>query len=87
MLGFCGNFVVPQWMVSPGIQLVLGGLLFLNSRLVLAECPQFHVEPEKAAAVLAWLRNLPADHRHVRHELQAMQAQADRELALGIGWQ
>lgn len=31
----------------------------------------------------AWLRNLPGDHGHVRHELQAAQVQVDRELVQG----
>ncbi|KAF8245420.1 general substrate transporter [Wilcoxina mikolae CBS 423.85] len=91
MIGFWANFAVlntisssssGQWMVSLGIQLIPGGLLFLASIFVLPESPRFHVkkfQPEKALKTLTWLRHLPEDHEYIIEELRAMQEQVDRE--------
>jgi MFS family permease len=91
MAGFWVNFAVlstmrdssAQWMLSLGIQLVPGGLLFLASIFILPESPRFHVKkfkPEKAKEILAWLRQLPPNHEYITTELGAMQQQVDREL-------
>ncbi|KAA8899191.1 general substrate transporter [Sphaerosporella brunnea] len=91
MAGFWVNFAVQstmkessaQWMLSLGIQLIPGGLLFLASIFILPESPRFHVKkfkPEQALKTLVWLRQLPPDHEYVVTELGAMQQQVDREL-------
>lgn len=72
---------VRQWQVPFAVQLVPAGLLVL-SMLWAPETPRWLVKKirrEQALKVLAYIRNLPADHEYVQYELGEMTRQVERE--------
>jgi MFS family permease len=82
--GFWVNYgVLPisgskQWMVSLAIQMIPGGLLFAAC-FVIPESPRWLVKKgriEKAAMILARIRNLPIENAYLQDELRAMETQA-----------
>lgn len=70
-----------QWRVPVGVQLVPGTLLILGM-LWAVESPRHSVAKglhEKAIKDLQWLRNLPADHPHIRTMISNIQNQLEHE--------
>ncbi|KAH7010145.1 MFS quinate transporter QutD [Ilyonectria destructans] len=70
-----------QWRIPVGVQLVPGTLLILGM-LWAVESPRHSVAKglhQKAIKDLQWLRNLPADHPHIRIMISNIQNQLEHE--------
>lgn len=76
-----------QWRIPFAVQLIPSGLLVL-SMLWAIETPRWLIKKgryDTASTKLAWLRNLPEDHKYVQKELSDMKAQNEAEAAYGQG--
>ncbi|TDZ14582.1 Quinate permease [Colletotrichum orbiculare MAFF 240422] len=74
-----------QYIVPLSLQAFPAAILFVGM-LVANESPRFLAQrnPEKALAVLARLRNLPADHPYVVQEMEGISRQLEEERALYV---
>jgi MFS family permease len=77
-----------QWRIPVAIQFIPVGLLVISLLLFTVESPRWLLakgRKEDATKSLTWLRNLPADHPYIRHELVQMELGIIRELEAGEG--
>lgn len=78
------------WLIPTSLHIMMSGIIFILSFFQF-ESPRFLVKQgkaEKAAEVMAHLRQLPVDDEYVVREISEIQAALDHELEAtqGVGW-
>ncbi|KAL1981963.1 hypothetical protein VTN96DRAFT_1975 [Rasamsonia emersonii] len=82
-----GDTSPKRWQVPTSLHIMFAGLIFILSFLQY-ESPRYYIrrgQDEKALAVMARVRNLPADHEYVVREITEIQRSYQEELEATMG--
>ncbi|KAL1859760.1 hypothetical protein VTK73DRAFT_7456 [Phialemonium thermophilum] len=84
------NNTHPRWLVPTSLHIMFAGIILILS-FFQKESPRFLVKvgrPDKAAAVLGYLRRQPPDGDYIVAQVATIQAALDQELEAtrGVGW-